>query len=144
VERIIELPFVERVLLAAAYRNAAVLLMPSEAEGFGLPMIEAMACGTCVIASDIPVLREVGGDAAIYCPVGDLEAWKDAIVGAFQTRMPPHDRERVQRTILARAARFSWSENAAATALIYRTMLGTVEKSTSAVEEPRRQTEVST
>jgi glycosyltransferase involved in cell wall biosynthesis len=125
--RIIELPFVEQRLLAAAYRNAAVLVIPSEAEGFGLPMIEAMACGTPVVASDIPVLREVGGDAAEYCPVGDIGAWSGAIVAAIRAREQPYDRDGDRRAMLARAARFSWSENAAATARIYRTMLGAVE-----------------
>ncbi len=125
--RILELPFIERRLLAAAYRNAAVLVIPSEAEGFGLPAIEAMACGIGVIASDIPVLREVGGEAAEYCPVGDIDAWSRAIAAAIRAREQPHDRDGDRRAMLAQAARFSWSENAAATARIYRTMLGAVE-----------------
>ena len=50
--------------LAALYRRAAAVLVPSEAEGFGLPVVEALACGAAVVASDIPALREVAGDAA--------------------------------------------------------------------------------
>ncbi len=61
--------------LAHLFRRAAVVLQPSEAEGFGLPVIEALACGAIVVASDLPVLREVGGDAAIYCAVGDVGEW---------------------------------------------------------------------
>ena len=49
--------------------------MPSEREGFGLPVLEALACGTPVVASDIAALREVGGYAAVYCPLDDIEAW---------------------------------------------------------------------
>ena len=56
------LPFVDRPVLAALYRRASLVLLPSEREGFGLPLVEAMACGISVVASDLPVLREVGGD----------------------------------------------------------------------------------
>ncbi len=77
--RIVELPFVERDVLAAMYRRAAVVLLPSDAEGFGLPIIEAMAAGQTVVASDLPVLREVGGDAVAYCSVGNVPAWIDTV-----------------------------------------------------------------
>ncbi len=72
---ILELPFLDRKILAAIYRKATLVLQTSDAEGFGLPVAEAMACGTPVVASDLPVLREVGGEAAIYCPPGDEAAW---------------------------------------------------------------------
>ena len=68
-----------RAELAEVYRRAAVVLVPSEAEGFGLPVIEALACGAAVVASDIPALREAGGPAAVYAPVGDVGAWADAV-----------------------------------------------------------------
>ena len=53
--------------------------MPSEREGFGLPLLESLACGTPVVASDIAALREVGGDVVTYCAVGDIDAWANAI-----------------------------------------------------------------
>jgi glycosyltransferase involved in cell wall biosynthesis len=59
--------------LAAIYSGARALVFPSDDEGFGLPTVEALACGTPVVASDIPVLREVLGDRATFVPVGDLE-----------------------------------------------------------------------
>ncbi|HSI36293.1 MAG TPA: glycosyltransferase, partial [Tepidisphaeraceae bacterium] len=65
--------------IAAAYRRAALVLQPSNAEGFGLPVVEALACGAHVLASDIPVLREVGGDAALHAPVGDPDAWAEIV-----------------------------------------------------------------
>ena len=54
------MPFIDWKTLAALYRRSAITLQPSDAEGFGLPLIEAMACGCPVIASDLPVFREVG------------------------------------------------------------------------------------
>jgi glycosyltransferase involved in cell wall biosynthesis len=70
------LPFIEnRAVLAAIYRRSTVLLQTSEAEGFGMPLAEAIACDTPIVASDIPVLREIAGDQAVYCPVGDVQAW---------------------------------------------------------------------
>ena len=65
-DAIVVLPMLDRATLAAVYRRSALLLMPSEREGFGLPVLEALACGTPVVASDIAALREVGGFAAVY------------------------------------------------------------------------------
>ena len=61
------------------------MLLPSTSEGFGLPVIEALACGATVVVSDIAVLRQVGGDGVVRCPVNDLDAWCDAVV---QRRSP--------------------------------------------------------
>jgi alpha-1,3-rhamnosyl/mannosyltransferase len=65
--------------LLEAYRRASVLVLPSEYEGFGLPVAEAMACGTPVICSQASSLPEVAGDAARYVPPGDLFALADAL-----------------------------------------------------------------
>ena len=54
--------------LAALYRQAEVVVFPSLYEGFGLPAIEALAAGTPLVCSDIPALREVAGEAALYAP----------------------------------------------------------------------------
>ena len=84
--RLVELPFVDRTTLAALYRRATLALLPSEREGFGLPLVESLACGTPVVASDIPALREVGGSAASYCPVADVSAWRDRILALVAER----------------------------------------------------------
>jgi len=121
--RIVEMPFVDRDVLAAIYRRAAVVLMPSEAEGFGLPIIEAMAGGTTVVASDLPVLREVGGDAAIYCSVADVTNWVDTVSRLLrQSAAGGHAITSRRDSSTARAARFSWSEYAAKYADVYRAM----------------------
>ncbi|MGD2114973.1 MAG: glycosyltransferase family 1 protein, partial [Acidobacteriota bacterium] len=65
--------------LAALYRDAVLLAFPSHYEGFGLPLLEALAAGTPVVASDIPVLREVAGEAALYAPPARPDLWADRI-----------------------------------------------------------------
>lgn len=115
------LPFVDRSTLAAVYRRAAVALLPSEREGFGLPLVEALACGTPVVASDIPVLREVGADAAEYCPVGDIDAWSGAVLRLLAERETAPERWQARKARgVARAAQFSWSTYATAVAAVYR------------------------
>jgi len=116
---LIELSGLNRDVLAAAYRRSRLLLHTAEAEGFGLPLIEAMACGCQVIASDLPVLREVGGAAATYCAVGDIEGWKNAVLAALEGSPRQEDRKLGRQQAFSNAARFSWSENAAQTARVY-------------------------
>ena len=118
------LPFVDRRVLAAIYRRAALLLQPSDREGFGLPVAEAMACGTPVIASDIPALREVGGDAATYCPVGDVARWAFDVSALLEERTRDTDRWRTRRAAgVARAQRFNWREHARRMTEVYLELL---------------------
>ena len=117
---VVVLPHVDRATLAAVYRRAALVVQPSDAEGFGLPVVEAMACGVPVVASDLPVLREVGGSAAEYCAVADIAGWS-AVVGALLRErgdMPARWDER-RRAGLRQAAEFSWSRFAGNMVRIY-------------------------
>ncbi|ATB45470.1 glycosyltransferase family 4 protein [Corallococcus macrosporus] len=98
----------ERATLAGLYRNAAAVLVTSEAEGFGLPVIEALACGAPVVASDLPVLREVGAESCTYCPVGDVPAW----VGAVSSLLTGSGAQPSREARLSRAARFTWAAHA--------------------------------
>ena len=115
-EGVVQLRGVETATLAELYRRAALVVQPSEAEGFGLPVAEALACGAPVLASDIPVLREVGGAAVAYAPPGDVTLWREhvtAIVGG--KREPPSPERRLQQ-----ARRFTWDAHARAVAAAYR------------------------
>jgi glycosyltransferase involved in cell wall biosynthesis len=118
------LPFVDRRVLAAVYRRATMLLQPSDREGFGLPVAEAMASGTPVVASRIPALVEVGGKAATYCAVGDVPAWVAAISELLDERAAASNdwRERCTAS-LAQGHRFSWREHARRMTVLYRDLL---------------------
>jgi glycosyltransferase involved in cell wall biosynthesis len=94
--------------LAEVYRRAPLAAITSDAEGFGLPVIEALACGALVAASDIPALRESGGPAAVFVPVGDVDAWTATVVRLLADPHAAPSRE----TRLAWARRFTWPEHA--------------------------------
>jgi len=121
---IVSLPSLSAGVLAAIYRRAALLLLPSEREGFGLPLLESLACGTPVLASAIPALSEVGGDAACYAPAGGLGLWIDAAQRLLDERADDRagwDARRARG--VARARGFSWDATAAQTVALYRRLL---------------------
>jgi glycosyltransferase involved in cell wall biosynthesis len=120
-DAILELPYIDSEVLAAVYSRAVMVLITSEREGFGLPMIEAMACGAPVIASDLPVLREVGGRVPQFVPVGDVPGWTSAALELIRERCEDMPRWTARRAEgLAHAARFSWSETARRYVQLYR------------------------
>ncbi|MGI9112024.1 MAG: glycosyltransferase family 4 protein [Gaiellaceae bacterium] len=107
--------YVPQAELVDLYRGAACLLQTSRYEGFGLPVLEAMACGTPVVTIDEPALREVGGDAAIYAPeVGLTDAIRQALA----------EREERSAAGIARASLFSWQTTARRTLEVYGEVLG--------------------
>ena len=118
------IPYVDQARLAGLYRRAAVVLQPSDAEGFGLPVAEAMACGVPVVASDLAVLREVGGPGAEYCPVADIDAWSGTVCAMLRERRDQPARWAGRRAIaLQQAANFSWSRFASQMVRIYERVL---------------------
>jgi len=119
-DHIVVLPFVERPVVAALYRRASLTLLPSEREGFGLPIVESLACGTPMLASDLAVHREVGGDAASYCAPGNVDAWSDTVLDLLHERDDHPDRWAARRSRgLVQAARFSWTRCAGQMRAIY-------------------------
>ena len=104
--------YVDDDTLASLYRQALAVVSPSRYEGFGLPLVEAMAAGTPVLASDIPVFREVAGDAAVFLPVDDAAAWKHALAGLAAD---PGLRGRLAARGRERARAFDWATAAART-----------------------------
>ncbi len=117
---LIELPKLDRRLLAAIYRNAALVLFPSDDEGFGVPVVEALGTGAVVLCSDLPVLRETGGDVALYAPPGNLPAFVQRASALLASEEPAPAKE----ARLAWAARFSWTANARTVAEAYRALPG--------------------
>jgi glycosyltransferase involved in cell wall biosynthesis len=106
--------YVTQTELAGLYRGAACLVMPSHYEGFGLPVLEAMASGTPVVAAPDPALREVAGDAAVFV---EPERLADGIREALA------DRQRLVAAGLEQARLFSWDETARRTVAVYREVL---------------------
>jgi glycosyltransferase involved in cell wall biosynthesis len=104
--RIRRLGYVDDQLLAALYRGAAVVAYPSRGEGFGLPVLEAMACGALVVTTRDTVMAEVSGDAASLVPVGDASALASALTVAMGTS--GSDRSAWSNRARARAERFTW------------------------------------
>jgi glycosyltransferase involved in cell wall biosynthesis len=104
--------YVPKDELVALYQRAACLVFPSRYEGFGLPVVEAMACGTPVVAAPEPALQEVAGDAAIF-----TEDLADGVRRALA------DRDRLSSAGLERARAFTWRETARITADVYRSVL---------------------
>ena len=106
--------YVSKEELARLYRGAACLVFPSSYEGFGLPVVEAMASGTPVVAAPDAALREVAGDAAVF-------AAPDELAAGIRTALA--DRERLVAAGLERARGFTWDETARLTLDVYREVL---------------------
>jgi len=103
--------------LPALYSGATVFCLPSLYEGFGMPVLEAMACGTPVICSDVASLPEVAGDAAILVPPLAVEEWTAALHHVLTDAAA---RAEMRQRGLARAAQFSWETAARAALAVYR------------------------
>lgn len=106
--------------LAVLYSYAGVFALPSLYEGFGLPVLEAMACGAPVVCSNAGPLPEVAGDAAVLLPPRDAEVWAGALASVLTVRRRADE---LRRRGFARAAMFSWHAAAEATREVYREAL---------------------
>jgi glycosyltransferase involved in cell wall biosynthesis len=100
--------------------GAAALVLPSRDEGFGLPVLEALACNVPVVCTDVAALREVAGGHAVHVPVGDVEALATAMVDAVEA--PPTAADQAARR--THAAEFTWRRTAEKTVAAYRRAAG--------------------
>ena len=120
-DHIVTLPFLAPNQLAALYRRAPRLsFVTSDREGFALPVVEAMACGTSVIATDLPVFREVGGSAIQLAPPDDLHRWRDIVLDTVARHADADARALGSLRNRQQAARFSWATHAQQMTEIYR------------------------
>jgi glycosyltransferase involved in cell wall biosynthesis len=118
----VQLPgYVPDADLPALFSGATLAAVPSLCEGFGLPVLEAMACGTPVVCSATSSLPEVGGDAARYFDPTDTPAIADALLAVWRDAAL---REAMRQQGLTRAAQFSWQRAAEETMEIYRQVAG--------------------
>ena len=115
--RVRHLGRVSQVKLDGLYRGALAVVVPSEYEGFGMPVIEAEAAGAPVIASDHPGLDEACGDAALRVGLGDVAGWVAAVQSV---RSDTQRRERLVAAGLRVAATFNWNDSARALVALHR------------------------
>ncbi|HXO26174.1 MAG TPA: glycosyltransferase family 1 protein [Thermoanaerobaculia bacterium] len=115
------LGYVSPAELAALYRGAAVVALPSLYEGFGMPAVEALAAGAPLVLSDLPVFREVAGDAALYAPARRPDLWRDRLKQVLGDEALRRDLAHRARQ---RAAHFDWHRAAGATADAWREAAG--------------------
>jgi len=120
-DAILHLGYVPNSKLPALYRNADALLYPSWLEGFGLPVLEAMASGTPVVTSGQSAMPEVGGPAAVYVNPESPHGIASAVAALLED--PSHRLRLIERG-LERARRFSWDAAAAATVATLRQAAG--------------------
>ena len=119
--KVISLGYVPDRDLELVYKGASAFVYPSLVEGFGLPVLEAFAAGIPVIASNIPALAEVAGDAAILVDPRDLHALQEAIQSVLTDDSL---RVRLVTRGYERLARFSWAETARRTLAVYSRVAG--------------------
>ena len=118
---LVHLGYVSPEELAALYRSALLVALPSFYEGFGLPVVEALRAGAPLVLSDIPVFHEVAGDAALYAPPDRPEAWAEKIAALVTDAGL---REELRRRGAEQAGRFDWRRAAEEAAQAFRAAAG--------------------
>jgi glycosyltransferase involved in cell wall biosynthesis len=115
-DKIKHLGFVNRLDMPAVFNLARAFIFPSRLEGFGMPVLEAMACGTPVISSNAASLPEVAGDACILIPPDDVDALVEQVTNVLSR---PDRASELRLKGLERAAQLNWEETARRTLAVY-------------------------
>ena len=120
--RIRRLGFVDESVLPALLRQSRAVIYPSRGEGFGLPVVEALACGASVVTSSQTVMSEIAGDAALLAPAGDAARLAEEIMTALNAS----DEQRERRAVVARARAeiFTWDSSVAQHVKAYEMAVG--------------------
>ena len=112
---VVQLQNLSRLELAHCYRQASLVLQTSEMEGMGMPVIEALACGALVLATDLPVFHEAAGPALAFSPLADIDHWTETALRLLDSpsSAPPLS------VRLSHIHRYRWSTHAATIAQTY-------------------------
>ncbi len=121
-DKIIRTGFVDEDDLVSIYNLARATILPSFYEGFGLPVLESMACGTPVICSDNSSISEIAGSHAIFCEPQDPQDIARKTLSVLQ--MSPKSRNTLSNKLINHAATFSWQKTARQTVAVYKKVLG--------------------
>lgn len=118
--------------LPALYAGSAALLYPSHYEGFGLPPVEALACGTSVLASQsCQAVREILGPFGVFLEALDVRAWRDAMVAMAKDKA-----RKIDPSAVAHAKRYTWTRTAQLTKAVYRNVLGNLRVCPAPIQAP--------
>lgn len=107
-EKVVHVGYIDQADAGAFYQQASAFIMPSLYEGFGMPILEALASQTPVVASDIPVLKETGGEAVLYATAGDIHDFSDKIATLLTDESL---RAQLKSKASEQLERFSWDKN---------------------------------
>lgn len=134
-DRITSSVYPDEATLYELYRRSVAFLYPSRHEGFGIPPLEALACGTLVLCSNVTSLPEVVGDAGIMLDPADEDAWAHRILQVANQQV---NRAELITRGLAHASQLTWEKSAHAHIALYRALLHSPRRVTSVVPEMLR------
>ena len=119
-DKVFRIGYIKDYDLVAIYNLAQVTVLPSYYEGFGLPVLESMACGTPVVCSNVASLTEVGKNAAIFCDPNDSKDIASKI--SYVLNLDTKSKEKLKNTSLKQASKFNWSKTARNTIEVYKSL----------------------